>query len=125
LRPAQFENEQSGCPTKPSGVLASGGQLLKSRANRMGGDEQRRSSSKGQYYIIPRGTQHCPWAENECHVMLFEPKTVVNTGDVVNERTIDHLEKIERSYAGRPFERDLATTGQASLISILQCQGEA
>ncbi|MBT3225189.1 MAG: cupin domain-containing protein [Calditrichaeota bacterium] len=50
--------------------------------------------SKGQFFIISRGVEHLPVAEEECHVLLFEPKTVLNTGDVMNDRTVDNLEKI-------------------------------
>lgn len=48
----------------------------------------------GQFYIIPKGVEHLPVAVEECHVMLFEPKTVLNTGNVVNERTVENLDKI-------------------------------
>jgi len=46
----------------------------------------------GQFFIIPSGVEHLPVAEEECHVMLFEPKTVINTGDVKNERTVENLD---------------------------------
>lgn len=49
---------------------------------------------EGQFYIIPKGIEHMPVAEEECHVLLFEPKSVLNTGNVVNERTVENLEKI-------------------------------
>ena len=49
---------------------------------------------EGEFLIIPRGVEHKPYAEEEAHVLLFEPKTVVNTGDVVNERTRPVLERI-------------------------------
>lgn len=50
--------------------------------------------SEGQFFIIPRGVEHCPVAKEECHVMLFEPKSVLNTGNVTNEKTVETLEKI-------------------------------
>ena len=50
--------------------------------------------SEGQFYIIPHGVEHLPVAEEECHVILFEPKTVLNTGDVKNEKTVENLERI-------------------------------
>ena len=50
--------------------------------------------SEGEFLIIPRGVEHKPYAEEEAHVLLFEPKTVLNTGDVVNERTRPVLERI-------------------------------
>jgi len=50
--------------------------------------------TEGQFFIIPKGVEHLPVAEEECHVMLFEPKTALNTGNVKNERTIENVEKI-------------------------------
>lgn len=49
---------------------------------------------EGQFFIIPRGIEHMPVAREECHVMLFEPKTVLNTGNVVNEKTVKDIEKL-------------------------------
>jgi mannose-6-phosphate isomerase-like protein (cupin superfamily) len=42
----------------------------------------------GEFVIIPHGVEHCPVTEEETHVLLLEPKTTVNTGDVMNERTV-------------------------------------
>src|SRR5436305_5716524 len=42
---------------------------------------------EGEFVVIPRGVEHMPVADEEAHVLLFEPKTVLNTGDVRNERT--------------------------------------
>lgn len=42
----------------------------------------------GEFVIVPRGVEHLPVAEEEVHVVLVEPKTTVNTGDVQNERTV-------------------------------------
>jgi mannose-6-phosphate isomerase-like protein (cupin superfamily) len=50
--------------------------------------------SEGQFFIIPKGIEHMPVAKEECHVMLFEPKTVLNTGNVVNEKTVQNIKKI-------------------------------
>jgi mannose-6-phosphate isomerase-like protein (cupin superfamily) len=49
---------------------------------------------EGEFVIIPRGVEHMPIAEEEAHVILFEPKTVLNTGDVRNERTLPELQRI-------------------------------
>jgi mannose-6-phosphate isomerase-like protein (cupin superfamily) len=49
---------------------------------------------EGEFVIIPRGVEHKPFAEEEAHVLLFEPKTVLNTGDVVNELTQPDLERV-------------------------------
>ena len=48
----------------------------------------------GEFIIVPRGIEHLPVAEQETHVLLFEPKTTLNTGNVVNERTLAELETI-------------------------------
>lgn len=42
----------------------------------------------GEFVIIPKGTEHLPVAARECSVLLFEPATTLNTGNIVNERTI-------------------------------------
>lgn len=44
---------------------------------------------EGEFIIVPRGVEHLPVAEVETHILLFEPRTTVNTGNVVNERTVD------------------------------------
>jgi mannose-6-phosphate isomerase-like protein (cupin superfamily) len=44
---------------------------------------------EGEFFIVPRGMEHQPVAENEVHVLLFEPAGTLNTGNVRNERTID------------------------------------
>ncbi len=41
----------------------------------------------GQLYVVPRGIEHNPLAEEECHIMLIEPAGTVNTGDASGERT--------------------------------------
>ena len=43
----------------------------------------------GEFIIVPRGVEHCPYAEHEAHVLLFEPASTVNTGNVVEARTRD------------------------------------
>ena len=44
----------------------------------------------GEMLVVPRGVEHKPFAESECHVMLFERKGTVNTGDAPeSERTAD------------------------------------
>lgn len=50
--------------------------------------------NEGEFFIIPRGMEHMPVAEEEVHVMLLEPKTTLNTGNIKNERTVEALEKI-------------------------------
>ena len=48
----------------------------------------------GQFLIVPRGVEHRPVAMREAQVMLFEPATTLNTGDVRNERTLERLERL-------------------------------
>ncbi len=48
----------------------------------------------GEFYIIPKGVDHMPVAETEVHVLMFEPKSTVNTGNIDSDKTIDTLEKI-------------------------------
>jgi mannose-6-phosphate isomerase-like protein (cupin superfamily) len=47
------------------------------------------SIGEGEFAIIPRGVEHCPVAEGEVHVLLLEPATTLNTGNLRNERTLD------------------------------------
>lgn len=48
----------------------------------------------GEFVIIPRGVEHLPVAEQEVQVLLLEPKTTLNTGSVINERTVVDLERL-------------------------------
>ena len=43
--------------------------------------------NEGEMFVVPKGMEHKPVAERECHVLLVEPAGTVNTGDLVNERT--------------------------------------
>ena len=43
--------------------------------------------NEGEMFVVPKGLEHKPVAERECHMLLVEPAGTVNTGDVVNERT--------------------------------------
>ncbi len=49
---------------------------------------------EGEFAIIPRGVEHMPVAEEEVHVILIEPKSTLNTGNVRNERTRPTLQRI-------------------------------
>jgi mannose-6-phosphate isomerase-like protein (cupin superfamily) len=49
---------------------------------------------EGEFVIIPRGIEHLPIANDEAHVLLLEPKTTLNTGNIGNERTVVDLERI-------------------------------
>lgn len=50
--------------------------------------------NEGEFFIIPKGIEHMPVAEDETHVMLIEAKTTLNTGNIRNERTVEKLEEI-------------------------------
>jgi mannose-6-phosphate isomerase-like protein (cupin superfamily) len=41
----------------------------------------------GEVFVVPRGVEHCPEAEDETHVLLIEPRDTVNTGDAGGEMT--------------------------------------
>jgi len=49
---------------------------------------------EGELIVVPRGVEHRPVADEEAHVLLFEPASTLNTGNVRNERTVDALERI-------------------------------
>ena len=49
---------------------------------------------EGEFIIVPHGTEHCPVADEEVHLLLMEPKSTLNTGNITNERTVAHLEQI-------------------------------
>ena len=48
----------------------------------------------GEFVIIPRGVEHLPIAEEEVHVLLLEPKSTLNTGNVQSERTVAELKRV-------------------------------
>jgi mannose-6-phosphate isomerase-like protein (cupin superfamily) len=50
--------------------------------------------NEGEFFIVPQGIEHRPIAENEVWVMLFEPASTLNTGNVIDEKTKTDLEKI-------------------------------
>lgn len=49
---------------------------------------------EGEFFVVPKGVEHQPIAEEEVHVLLFEPTSTVNTGNVESDRTIAELEWI-------------------------------
>ena len=49
---------------------------------------------EGEFIIVPRGVEHCPSAEHEVHVLLFEPASTVNTGDAGGNRTVSDPDRI-------------------------------
>jgi mannose-6-phosphate isomerase-like protein (cupin superfamily) len=48
----------------------------------------------GEFIVVPRGVEHRPVAEAEVAVLLFEPASTLNTGNVRSERTVAELERI-------------------------------
>ena len=49
---------------------------------------------EGEFIIIPHGVEHMPVADEEVEVLLIEPKTTLNTGNVMSERTVEVLQQI-------------------------------
>jgi mannose-6-phosphate isomerase-like protein (cupin superfamily) len=52
------------------------------------------SLNEGEFVVIPKGVEHLPIADEEAHILLLEPKTTLNTGNIDNERTVADLERI-------------------------------
>ena len=50
--------------------------------------------NEGEFFIVPKKVEHKPVAQEEVHILLFEPATTLNTGNVENEMTKKNLEKI-------------------------------
>ena len=48
----------------------------------------------GEFIIVPRGVEHMPVADEEVHVVLIEPRSTLNTGNVRNERTLETLARL-------------------------------
>jgi mannose-6-phosphate isomerase-like protein (cupin superfamily) len=61
---------------------------------REGGAETELTVGEGEFVIVPRGVEHMPVADEEVHVMLFEPKSTLNTGNVRGDRTLERLETV-------------------------------
>ena len=49
---------------------------------------------EGEFIIVPHGVEHLPVADEEVHLVLFEPKSTLNTGNITNERTVAELQRI-------------------------------
>ncbi len=50
--------------------------------------------NEGEFLIVPRGIEHKPEAEEEVHILLFEPATTLNTGNIQHELTKKDLKKV-------------------------------
>jgi mannose-6-phosphate isomerase-like protein (cupin superfamily) len=49
---------------------------------------------EGEFVIVPHGVEHLPVADEEVHIILLEPKSTLNTGNITNERTVRKLERL-------------------------------
>lgn len=49
---------------------------------------------EGEFIVVPRGVAHRPVAEEEAHILLFEPASTLNTGNVRDERTLEKIDRI-------------------------------
>ena len=49
---------------------------------------------EGEFIIVPHGVEHLPMADEEVHIILLEPKSTLNTGNITNERTVRQLERL-------------------------------
>lgn len=58
------------------------------------GEEREFTIRPGEFIIIPHGVEHFPSADEETHIMLLEPKSTLNTGNLRNERTVAELERL-------------------------------
>ncbi len=61
---------------------------------RQDGREREATVRPGEFIIVRRGVEHMPVADEEVHVMLLEPKSTLNTGNVRNQRTREVLDRI-------------------------------
>jgi len=50
--------------------------------------------NEGEFYVVPSGVEHKPVADEEAWILMFEPESTLNTGDVVDERTCENIERI-------------------------------
>lgn len=58
------------------------------------GSERHEWIEEGEFIVVPHGVEHRPVADEECWFLLFEPASTLNTGNVVNERTHQQLERV-------------------------------
>ena len=72
-------------------LIVKGTLHMKIREN---GAEREELIHPGEFIIIPHGVEHFPFADEEVHMMLIEPKETLNTGNLKNERTVEKLQTI-------------------------------
>jgi mannose-6-phosphate isomerase-like protein (cupin superfamily) len=61
---------------------------------REGGREREVVVREGEFVVMPHGIEHRPRADEETHILLLEPKSTLNTGNVEGERTVRELQRI-------------------------------
>lgn len=61
---------------------------------RMGFRDREVWVEEGEFLIVRRGIEHRPVAEEEAHVLLFEPAGTLNTGDARDDRTVEDPQRI-------------------------------
>lgn len=49
---------------------------------------------EGEFIVVPRGVEHLPVADEEVHIILLEPKSTLNTGNITDEKTVRQLERL-------------------------------
>lgn len=55
--------------------------------------------NEGEFLIVPRGVEHCPVADEEAHVLLFEPAATVKTGNAPQDNLPSHISDPERTHS--------------------------
>ncbi|OLQ32598.1 cupin domain-containing protein, partial [Oenococcus oeni] len=56
--------------------------------------EKQYELKEGEFFIVPKGVEHMPVANGVAEVLLFEPATTLNTGNVKDEKTVSNLKRI-------------------------------
>lgn len=75
-------------------LIVKGMLRMQVRDSARGGAVREIIAREGEFIIMPRGVEHRPIADEECHVLLFEPAGTLNTGNVRNERTVEAPERL-------------------------------
>ena len=68
--------------------------VMKGRLRMEFRDQEAQILGPGELLIVPHGVEHKPVAEEPCEIVLLEPRTTLNTGNVENERTVRLLERV-------------------------------
>jgi mannose-6-phosphate isomerase-like protein (cupin superfamily) len=81
---------------------------------------------EGEFLIVPRGVEHRPVAEEEGHVLLFEPASTLNTGNVQNERTVGHYLRADSGASAGKSVYPFAPVGEyRSDIGAVSASGQS